>query len=48
MISLSSWNESPAVGSHKITQITILNALMTAWVGDLLEGISSSGIGIAA
>jgi hypothetical protein len=48
MISLSLWNESPVAGSHKITQITIPNALMTTWEGDLWGGISSSGIGIAA
>jgi hypothetical protein len=34
-ISLSSRNKNPVADSHKITHITILNALMTAWVGDL-------------
>jgi hypothetical protein len=43
MISLSSWNEIPAAGSHKITQNTIPNALMTTWAGDFWGGISSSG-----
>jgi len=32
------------VGTQNITQITIPNALMTAWEGDLWGGISSSGI----
>jgi hypothetical protein len=45
MISLSSWSGSLAAESYKITQITILNALMTAWEGDLF-GLVSFGLNI--
>jgi hypothetical protein len=48
MISLSSWNEIPAAGSQKITQITIPAALMTAWARDLFGKDIMYRTGIAA
>jgi hypothetical protein len=44
MISSLSRSKNPFIENENITQITIQNALITAWEGDLFGLMSSSGI----